>query len=167
VLVPTDAPGVARYQARIQRAMRAGVRIAIGSDLYYADSARTRGWASAGMYRTYVASGMRPADVLRAATLTGADLLAANVAGGAPRGAPDGPLVGGVLEPGRAADLIAVDGDPLADIGVLQRVRFVMQGGRVVRHDAEPARRRAATYQPVPAPASPTGAVVPLLLVQQ
>ncbi|HKP16199.1 MAG TPA: amidohydrolase family protein, partial [Gemmatimonadaceae bacterium] len=65
VLVPTDAPGVARYQARIQRALRAGVRIAIGSDLYYADSARTRGMASAGMYAAYVTAGMRPADLLR------------------------------------------------------------------------------------------------------
>jgi imidazolonepropionase-like amidohydrolase len=134
VLVPTDAAGVARYQARIQRALRAGVRIAIGSDLYYADPARTRGAASAGMYATYVASGMRPADVLRAATLTGAELLAANVSATV----PNGPPVGGVLELGRAADLIAVDGDPLADIGALQRVRFVMQGGRVVRHDLGP-----------------------------
>jgi len=134
VLVPTDAPGVARYQARIQRALRAGVRIAIGSDMYYKEPTRTRGAASAGMYATYVASGMRPADVIRAATLTGAELLAGNLA----VGAPTGPLVGGVLEPGHAADLIAVDGDPLVDVGALQRVRFVMQGGRVVRDDAEP-----------------------------
>lgn len=134
VLVPTDVPGVARYQARIQRALRAGVRIAIGSDLYYADAARTRGSMSAGMYGAYVTSGMRPAEVLRAATLTGAELLTGRTT---THGA-GGPLVGGAIEPGRAADLIAVEGDPLADIGVLQRVRFVMQGGRVVRYDAEP-----------------------------
>ena len=132
VLVPTDAPGVARYQARIQRAMRAGVRIAIGSDLYYADSARTRGAASAGMYATYVAAGMRPADVLRAATLTGADLLAA---GADANGRMGGPPAAGSIEPGRAADLIAVAGDPLVDVGALQRVRFVMKGGQVVRFD--------------------------------
>jgi imidazolonepropionase-like amidohydrolase len=134
VLVPTDAYGVARYQARIQRALRAGVRIAIGSDLYYADPARTRGAASASMYGAYVASGMRPAEVLRAATLTGAELLSRIGAAGA----PGGQLVSGAIEPGRAADIIAVDGDPLADITALQRVRFVMQGGRVVRDDAEP-----------------------------
>jgi imidazolonepropionase-like amidohydrolase len=134
VLVPTDAPGVARYQARIQRALRAGVRIAIGSDLYYADAAHTRGALSTGMYGTYVASGMRPAEVLRAATLTGAELLAGSVAA---NGA-GGPLGGGAIEPGRTADLIAVDGDPLTDIGALQRVRFVMQAGRVARHDADP-----------------------------
>jgi imidazolonepropionase-like amidohydrolase len=138
VLVPTDAPGVARYQARIQRALRAGVRIAIGSDLYYADPANTRGALSAGMYSTYVASGMRPADVLRAATLTGAELIAGHSGGGAPGGSAEGTLVGGAIEPGRAADLIAVDGDPLADVGALRRVRFVMQGGRVVRSDAVP-----------------------------
>ena len=132
VLVPTDAPGVARYQARIQRAMRAGVRIALGSDLYYADSARTRGVASAGMYGTYVAAGMRPADVLRAATLAGADLLAA---GAGANGRTGGPPAAGSIEPGRAADLIAVTGDPLVDVGALQRVRFVMKGGQVVRFD--------------------------------
>ena len=132
VLVPTDAPGVARYQARIQRAMRAGVRIAIGSDLYYADSARTRGQASAGMYGTYVAAGMRPADVLRAATLTGAELLAA---GAEASGRMGGPPSAGSIEPGRAADLIAVTGDPLVDVGALQRVRFVMKAGQVVRFD--------------------------------
>jgi imidazolonepropionase-like amidohydrolase len=86
------------------------------------------------MYGAYVASRMRPAQVLRAATLTGAEL----IAGDSTRSpAPDGPLIGGAIEPGRAADIIAVDGDPLADITALQRVRFVMQGGRVVRDDAE------------------------------
>jgi hypothetical protein len=38
-----------------------------------------------------------------------------------------------LVEPGHYADLIAVDGDPLADITVLQRVKFVMKGGRVVK----------------------------------
>ncbi|MHB1327563.1 MAG: amidohydrolase family protein [Gemmatimonadales bacterium] len=128
VLVPTDASGVERYQARIQRAMRAGVRIALGSDMYYADSTRTRGMSSAGMYGRYVASGMSPADVLRAATLNGADLIAA---GDSAKGRVR-PLAAGVIEPGRAADLIAVTGNPLEDVGVLQRVRFVMKGGKVV-----------------------------------
>jgi imidazolonepropionase-like amidohydrolase len=38
----------------------------------------------------------------------------------------------GALEPGKYADLIAVDGDPLADIAVLQHVKFVMKSGSVV-----------------------------------
>jgi imidazolonepropionase-like amidohydrolase len=39
----------------------------------------------------------------------------------------------GALEPGHYADLIAVDGDPLADISLLQHVKFVMKGGSVVK----------------------------------
>jgi imidazolonepropionase-like amidohydrolase len=42
--------------------------------------------------------------------------------------------VGGV-EPGKFADLVAVAGDPIADISELERVRFVMKGGQVVRND--------------------------------
>jgi imidazolonepropionase-like amidohydrolase len=45
----------------------------------------------------------------------------------------------GSLEKGKFADLIAVPGDPLADITELQRVMFVMKGGRVIRSDATAA----------------------------
>jgi imidazolonepropionase-like amidohydrolase len=41
----------------------------------------------------------------------------------------------GSIDRGKYADLIAVSGDPLADITELQRVRFVMKGGRVIRDD--------------------------------
>ncbi len=41
----------------------------------------------------------------------------------------------GAIEPGKFADLIAVSGDPLADIHELERVRFVMKGGQVIRND--------------------------------
>jgi len=41
----------------------------------------------------------------------------------------------GSIEPGKFADLIAVAGNPLADITEMQRVRFVMKGGLVVRND--------------------------------
>jgi imidazolonepropionase-like amidohydrolase len=47
----------------------------------------------------------------------------------------------GTLEAGKFADLIAVDRDPRHDLSVLQRVRFVMRGGRVVRHDADATKR--------------------------
>lgn len=39
----------------------------------------------------------------------------------------------GTLDPGKYADLIAVDGDPLADVSVLQKVKFVMKGGTVAK----------------------------------
>jgi imidazolonepropionase-like amidohydrolase len=41
----------------------------------------------------------------------------------------------GAIEPGKFADLIAVSGDPLADVYELERVRFVMKGGEVIRND--------------------------------
>ena len=41
----------------------------------------------------------------------------------------------GAAEPGKFADLVAVSGDPVADITELERVRFVMKGGEVVRND--------------------------------
>ena len=41
----------------------------------------------------------------------------------------------GSIEKGKYADLIAVSGNPLADITELQRVRFVMKGGKIIRHD--------------------------------
>jgi imidazolonepropionase-like amidohydrolase len=44
----------------------------------------------------------------------------------------------GSVEKGKYADLIAVSGDPLADITELQRVKFVMKGGRIIRNDLQP-----------------------------
>jgi len=41
----------------------------------------------------------------------------------------------GTIESGKFADLVAVSGDPLADISELERVRFVMKGGQVVRNE--------------------------------
>jgi imidazolonepropionase-like amidohydrolase len=46
----------------------------------------------------------------------------------------------GSIDKGKYADLIAVSGDPLADIAELQRVKFVMKGGRVVKNDVAPGR---------------------------
>lgn len=129
-LVPTDASGVDRYQARIRRAVKAGVRIAIGSDLYYQYAGKTRGQMAAGMYTTYVASGMSAMDVLRAATINAADLVDATRSVGA-------------IEAGRMADIIAVRGDPLEDVSNLQRVEFVMKGGQVIKNDVRRETRSA------------------------
>ena len=64
---------------------------------------------------------MPAADVIRAMTLTAAELM----------GWPDRV---GTIERGRFADLIAVAGDPLEDISELERVKFVMKGGQVVKN---------------------------------
>lgn len=118
-LVPTDASGVVKYQERIKRALKAGVRIAIGSDLYYEFPGKTRGQVSSGMYKTYVASGMSNLEVLRAATLNPAELIGNHSIG--------------AIEVGRFADMIAVKGSPMMDIGVLENVVFVMKDGRVYK----------------------------------
>jgi imidazolonepropionase-like amidohydrolase len=64
--------------------------------------------------------GMTPAAAIQAATVNAADLL----------GLADQV---GTLEPGKRADLIAVSGDPLADVTVLKRVGFVMKDGVVYK----------------------------------
>ena len=65
---------------------------------------------------------MRPIDAIQAATISAADLLgwSSKV---------------GVIETGHYADIIAVNGDPLTDVRVLESVKFVMKGGAVVRND--------------------------------
>jgi len=64
--------------------------------------------------------GMTPIEAIRAATLNGAELLgwSADI---------------GAIEPGKFADLIAVDGDPLANVTVLERLRTVIKGGQVMK----------------------------------
>jgi imidazolonepropionase-like amidohydrolase len=42
---------------------------------------------------------------------------------------------GGTLEPGAWADRVAVDGDPVKDVTTLERVKFVMKGGEVIRNE--------------------------------
>jgi len=67
-----------------------------------------------------VNGGMTPIDALRAATVNGAELLGRS-------------NEIGTLEPGKYADIVAVDGDPLADITVMEKVVFVMKGGEVYK----------------------------------
>jgi imidazolonepropionase-like amidohydrolase len=100
-------------KANIRRAIRGGVKIALGTDAAVIPHGR-----GALELLAMVERGMRPADALRAATVNAADLL-----GTADRG---------VIATGKLADLIAVAGDPLADPKALQNVRWVMKGGEVV-----------------------------------
>ena len=113
--------------ARLQRAMKAGVKIAFGSDEYYQfPGGSTRGQSSLHTLRAYTSAGMTPIEVIRTATVNAAELLGMDLRVGA-------------LETGKFADIIAVPGDPLADIRLLERVSFVMKGGEVVRNLRPPA----------------------------
>jgi len=114
-----QAAALDAYRARnletARRAFRAGVRIAMGSDAVFTmfgQNTRELGW--------FVEMGMTPAQALATATTTAAALLGQERELGA-------------VAPGYYADLVAVEGDPLADIDVVIRnVRWVMKGGAVV-----------------------------------
>ena len=107
-------------QQSVQTAKSLGVKMAAGFD---AASAEDQGM-NATELAAMVKRGLTPLEVIQAATINAAELL----------GWLDKV---GALEPGHYADLIAVDGDPLADITVLQHVKLVMKGGVVVK-DAAP-----------------------------
>jgi imidazolonepropionase-like amidohydrolase len=98
-----------------RKAFRAGVKIAMGSDAIYTmygQNTRELGW--------FVKAGMTPEQALRTATVNAALLLG-----------KENEL--GAVAPGYSADLVAVEGDPLADINVVvNNVRWVMKGGEVV-----------------------------------
>lgn len=110
-------------RARLARAIKAGVRIAAGSDEYYQVPGQTRGQSSLLMFRAYSEAGMTPLEIIRAATINNSDLLAGERS------------LFGSIEKGKFADLIAVEGDPLKDITELERVRFVMKGGVVIKNE--------------------------------
>jgi imidazolonepropionase-like amidohydrolase len=98
-----------------RKAFRAGVRFAMGSDAVYTmfgENTRELQW--------FVKAGMTPEQALRTATTNGADLL-------------DRKDSLGALHPGYFADVVAVEGNPLEDIGVvLHKIRWVMKAGEVV-----------------------------------
>jgi len=97
-----------------RRVMARGVPIVFGTDAgVIAHGSNAREFAA------LARAGVRPAAALRAATVDAARLLGL------------GDSVG-VIRAGLVADLVAVAGDPLADVGAMERVVFVMQGGRVV-----------------------------------
>lgn len=107
------------YARLVQRATKAGVKVAFGSDMWMRYPGKTRGEATKGMLRALVRAGMSPIAAIRATTVTAADVLGWSNRIGS-------------LERDRFADVIAVQGDPLADIAALDTVTFVMKGGRVV-----------------------------------
>ena len=111
-----------QYNSLVQRVLKSGVKFAAGSDMGWFYPGKTRGQASVSRFPTLHDAGMSSLDVIRAITTNAAEMLGWQDRVGA-------------IEPGKFADLVAVSGDPLADIHELERVRFVMKGGAVVRND--------------------------------
>jgi imidazolonepropionase-like amidohydrolase len=130
VLSPEYEQGFAQFEEhfnreaalRVQRVLKSGVKFAIGSDMWFNYPGKTRGQATATMFASLRELGMPPLDIIRAATSDAAELLGWQDRIGA-------------IEAGELADLVAVSGDPMQDITELERVKFVMKGGLVVKNE--------------------------------
>ena len=116
----------------MRRAVAAGLKIAMGSDssvLPHGQNAREISWLAK--------NGLGPLEAIRAATVRAAELL----------GWQDRV---GTVAPGKFADLVAVRGNPLEDVTLLERVAFVMKGGVVYKNAPDPSRpeRREGSRNP-------------------
>jgi len=110
-----------------RNAVKLGVKIALGTDagvFPHGDNAKE--------FALMVGLGMQPIDALRSGTSNDADLLGIAQAVG-------------TLEKGKRADIVAMPGDPTADITATERVSFVMKDGKIIRNG--PATPRTATVQ--------------------
>lgn len=124
-LDPPDTPAGKRDRARIaahgvsfRKALKAGVKMAFGTDVGGFP------WSEpiAQEFAREVEFGMTPMQAIQSATTKGAELLGMS-----------GKI--GVIAPGAYADLMAVDGDPLADVGALGKAVFVMKGGAIYKNE--------------------------------
>src|SRR5438094_2850102 len=120
---PADTPAGQRDRKRaavhgpsFQKALKSGVKIVFGTDMGGIP------WTEpiAQEFPRMVELGMSPTDAIKSATSRPADMLDMS-----------GQI--GLIVPGAYADVIAVDGDPLRDIKVLENVHFVMKGGKVFK----------------------------------
>lgn len=104
-----------KIQATFAKAYKAGVKIAFGTDagVYM----HGKNWKE---FVYMVEGGMPALEAIRSATLNGADLL----------GVSD---ILGVVEKGKLADIVAVSGDPIQDISVMEKIIFVMKDGVVYK----------------------------------
>jgi len=100
----------------MHNAYAAGVKIAFGTDTF----GMSNHGENAQEFALLVGAGMPPMEAIKAATWNAADLIGdtADI---------------GTVQPGRYADIIAVAGDPLQDVKVLEHVAFVMKGGRIYK----------------------------------
>ncbi|MDX1379487.1 MAG: amidohydrolase family protein [Xanthomonadales bacterium] len=118
--VEKEKVSYAGYLKTLRRAIELDVRIAFGTDAAVIPHGQ-----NARLFRTYVEAGMTPWQALRTATVEAAELLGWQDRVGA-------------VEAGRFADVVAVAGDPLADISLLEDVAFVMKGGTVYKGPPAP-----------------------------
>ncbi len=104
------------HEDTFRRAMRAGVKIAFGTDVGGFD------WKinPAKEFSCMVKFGMTPAQAIRAATSSAAELMGTQ-----------NEL--GTIEAGKLADIVAVPGDPLADVSLMEKVEFVMKDGTIYK----------------------------------
>jgi imidazolonepropionase-like amidohydrolase len=101
----------------LKKAFAAGLKVGFGTD-----AAVYPHGLNAHEFGVYVRLGMTPLQAIQTSTVNDADLLGwSNKVG--------------TLEPGKWADVIAVDGDPLKDVTTLEHVKFVMKGGTVVKNE--------------------------------
>jgi imidazolonepropionase-like amidohydrolase len=108
---------IAAMRKNTGKAFAAGVKVAFGTD-----AAVYPHGLNAGEFHVYVSLGMTPVAAIQTATINASDLLGPKFAVG-------------TLEPGKFADVIAVDGDPTKDVSILEHVKFVMKGGAVIKND--------------------------------
>ena len=105
-----------QQRENFRKAVRAGVKVAFGTDA----GVYPHGW-NGKQFAFMVRYGLTPMQAIQSATVSAADLLGRSASVG-------------TLTPGRYADVVAVDGDPLKDITELERVTFVMKGGVVYKN---------------------------------
>ena len=113
---------VKQQDTMVRRAVELGVKIALGTD-----AAVYPHGSNAIEFQLMAADGLTPTQSLQAGTIAAADLLGLKDSVGALRG-------------GMAADIVAVPGNPVADIKATQSVFFVMKDGKIYRNDRAPGR---------------------------
>ena len=118
----TDTHHDQLYDQLVQRVLKSGAKFAAGTDMCWYWPGKTCGQASVTTLLNLHAAGVPALDVIRAITVNAAEMLGWQDKIGA-------------IEPGKFADLVAVTGDPVTDITELERVRFVMKNGEVVKND--------------------------------
>lgn len=128
--IPKAQAASTHHLISFKSALAKGVKIAFGTDAGVYPHGR-----NAEEFRYLVEAGMKPVDALKSAMSVDAELL----------GLADRL---GTLEPGKLADVIAVPGDPIADIRQTEKVFFVMKDGVVYRNDRGTPGHRLATSGP-------------------